>query len=594
MKAISFFICLLFAFQLFSQEEILARQYFDRGEFEKAVVLYEKLYRNNPRSAQWQPLVACYQQLERYHDAEAVLLNMAEVNNTSPIFFVELGYNEALAGNKEKAGEYYDNAFKAVEERPAYTFTVGRSFQEKNLLDRAIAVYERGSELNPDLNVDYQVAQLYGEKGDMEKMYSSLLNLIATRRNMNLSNVQRIISQFITDDASHPNNQLLRKLILKRAQATPDILWNELLSWLFVRQKQYASAFTQEKAIFKRAEEVSIQPLIELGVMAMNDSDKDTAKSVFDFIIANSGAVSVQLQAHLYILQMKIEEAGARDYEKIGGEFRDLLEEYGNNNSTLQLQMAYARFLAFQMEDTARSEALFRRITDSVPLNILEEARLKMAYADVLVYSGKFNKALIFYSQVQKMIKNDAMAQEARFKVAQTSFYKGDFDWALTQLKVLRESASQLIANDAMQLSLLISDNIAGDSLHTALKLYAKADLYAYRNKNEDAIVLLDSILTGHKGERIEDEALFRQAQLLEKSGKYDRAAYNYLKILEFYPYDVWVDDALYGLAQLYERHLDQPEKAISYYEKIIFEHEDSIYFVASRKAYRKLRGDRT
>lgn len=594
MKAISFCICVLFAFQLFSQEDILARQYFDRGEFEKALTLYEKLYKENPRTNQLQLLVACYQQLERYDEAETVLLRQLEKSNASPTYFVELGYNYALAGKKGKAGEYYDKAFKAVEDRPAYTYTVGRNFQEKNLLDEAIAVYERGKELDPRLNVDYQVAQIYGEKGNMEKMYSSLLDLIASRQNMNLSHVQRIISQFITDDASHPNNQLLRKLILKRAQASPDILWNELLSWLFVRQRQYASAFTQEKAIFKRAETVSLQPVIDLGIMAMNDGDNDTATAIFEFIIENTGTASVQLEAHLNILRMQIEKGDASVYDDIEDRFRALLEEYGLNGSTLQVQVAYARFRAFQMEDMAKAEELLKRILDEIPLNALEEARVKMAYADVLVYSEKFNRALIYYSQVQKMVKNDVIAQEARFKVAQTSFYKGDFDWALTQLKVLRESASQLIANDAMQLSLLISDNILGDSTNTALKTYARADLYAYQNKTGKAIALLDSVLANHRGESIEDEALFRQAELFEKGHQYKKAEYNYLRIIEFYPYDIWMDDALFALGQLYEYRLEEPEKAIPYYEKIIFEHEDSIYFVESRKAFRKLRGDGT
>ncbi|MGS2741400.1 tetratricopeptide repeat protein [Sinomicrobium sp. M5D2P17] len=593
MKAISFLICALFAFQLFSQEDILAKQYFDRGEFEKALALYEKLYKENPRTNQLQLLVTCYQQLERYDEAEAVLLERIEQqSNASPVYFIELGYNYALAGEKGKAGEYYDKAFKAVEDRPAYTYTVGRNFQEKNMLDEAIAVYEKGKELDPRLNIDYQVAQLYGEKGDMEKMYNSLLDLIASRQNMDLSHVQRIISQFITDDASHPNNQLLRKLILKRAQTSPDILWNELLSWLFVRQRQYASAFTQEKAIFKRAEAVSLQPFISLGIMAMNDKDNDTATAIFEFVIENTGTVSVQLQAHLNILQMQIEKGDASVYEAIDDKFLALLEEYGINNSTLHVQVAYARFRAFQMEDTVKAEELLKQILDEVPLNTLEEARVKMAYADVLVYSEKFNRALIYYSQVQKMIKNDVIAQEARFKVAQTSFYKGDFDWALTQLKVLRESASQLIANDAMQLSLLISDNILEDSTHTALKTYARADLYAYQNENDKAIALLDSVLVNHQGESIKDEALFRQAELFEKQQQYEKAEYNYRKIIEFYPYDIWMDDALFALGQLYEYRLKEPEKAIPYYEKIIFEHEDSIYFVESRKAYRKLRGD--
>jgi outer membrane protein assembly factor BamD (BamD/ComL family) len=66
-----------------------------------------------------------------------------------------------------------------------------------------------------------------------------------------------------------------------------------------------------------------------------------------------------------------------------------------------------------------------------------------------LVFDEKFNQALIYYSQIQNKIKNDPIAQEARFKVARTSYFKGDFAWAQTQLDILKKSTSQLIANDA-------------------------------------------------------------------------------------------------------------------------------------------------
>ena len=184
------------------------------------------------------------------------------------------------------------------------------------------------------------------------------------------------------------------------------------------------------------------------------------------------------------------------------------------------------------------------------------------------------------------------MGQNARFKVAQASFYKGDFDWAFTQLKVLRGSTSQLIANDAMQLSLLISDNSLEDSTQTALKKYARADLLAYQNKTQEAVDALENILQQHKGEKIEDEALLKQATLLESLGEYQRAEFNYLKIVEFYGNDILADDAHFALGELYKNVLAAPEKAKGHYEKILYNYQDSYYFPKARKKFRILRGD--
>jgi tetratricopeptide (TPR) repeat protein len=184
------------------------------------------------------------------------------------------------------------------------------------------------------------------------------------------------------------------------------------------------------------------------------------------------------------------------------------------------------------------------------------------------------------------------LIQNRRYKVAETSFYKGDFEWALTQLKVLRGSTSQLIANDAMQLSLLISDNSLEDSTQTALKKYARADFLAYQNKTQDAIDTLEDILQNHKGEKIEDEALLRQAQLLESQKKYEEAELNYLKITEFYANGILADDAYFALGELYKNILNQPDKAKNKYEKIIYNYQDSYYFPQARKNFRMLRGD--
>jgi len=143
-----------------------------------------------------------------------------------------------------------------------------------------------------------------------------------------------------------------------------------------------------------------------------------------------------------------------------------------------------------------------------------------------------------------------------------------------------------------LDLKLLISDNKYEDSTQTALKLYAKADLFAFQNKTDDAITTLNTILENHKTESIMDQVLYQQAQLFEKKKEYIKAEANYLAIIENYKEDILADDAFYGLAELYINHLQQPEKAKDLYEQIIFNHADSIYFVEARKKYRALRGD--
>ena len=209
-----------------------------------------------------------------------------------------------------------------------------------------------------------------------------------------------------------------------------------------------------------------------------------------------------------------------------------------------------------------------------------------------MVFIGKFNKALLYFSQVQTQLKNHPLSQEARFKVAQTSYFKGDFKWAKTQLKVLKGSTTQLFANDAVDLFLVISDNEPKDSIPSGLVDFANADLLAYQNKNKEAIFIYNSILKKYQGQSIEDEALFKQASLYIKEIQYEKAISNLLKVISIDPEGILVDDSYYLLAEIYENNIKDIKKASEYYQKIIFEKASSIYLVEARKKYRKLRGD--
>lgn len=591
MKAIIFWLCFITSLPLLSQDDFLAKQYFNDGEYEKALVFYERLVAENPRRMDFaESMVRCYQQLEAYDKAESFLLNRLNSGNAYPTIYIELGYNYRLQDKIALAGEYYDKALAAIEKNPNYGYGIGVGFQRFALLDYALKAFERAMELNPQLDYYFQIALIYGEQGKIKQMFEAYMELLGNGRS-SLGNVIGRISDFITDDPNSENNQLLREVALKKAQKEPSVLWNELLSWLFVQQKQFNYAFIQEKAIFKRTGEVSMERLEALGASALENQAPKIAVDIFSYIEKNSTDQVTRLNAQLNLLDIELIASSPKDYPGIDKQYQELVSEYGYQPNTLQLQVAYANFLTFRKNESDKAIPILKKSLE-LPMAKYGEAYIKMALGDILVFDQKFNEALIYFSQIQKNLKNDVLGQEARFKVAQTSFYKGDFDWALTQLKVLRGSTSQLIANDAMQLSLLISDNSFEDSTQTALKKYAKADLLAYQNKNEEAVAVLEEILQQHKGEKIEDEALLKQAELLVKAGNYDSALFNYTKIVEFYADDILADDAHFAMAELFRETLNQPEKAKYHYEKILYNYQDSYFFPQARKNFRMLRGD--
>ncbi|WP_103069744.1 tetratricopeptide repeat protein [Aquimarina sediminis] len=592
MRFIFLYIALLFTFSTIAQSEQLAKNYIQQGQYEKALSVYKKLYTKNPNRINYLlGLVESHQQLEQFGKAENILKERAERAPNNAQILVELGHHYDLQGKTEQARLYYDKAIETYNSNSVnHAYTLAQTFEKYSLLDEAAIIYEKGMKDNPGANFNVQLAKIYGEQGKLEKMYDSYLALLQLQPNY-ISVVQRNFGDYITDDPTNEANIIFRKLLIKKLQQNPNILYNEMLSWLFVQQKEFKKAFIQEKAIYKRKQE-GPEGIIDLARIAISEKDIKSATEILNYILETTASKDMKLTAHKIILKARVDNANKKEYKTIVEQYNTVFNEYGKSRETISLQIDYSHFLAFNQDKKQEAISFLKDILDRERLSRFQSSRIKMKIADILVLDQKFNQALIYYTQVQNALKNNFLAQDARFKVAKTSYYKGDFAWAQTQLDVLKSSTSQLIANDAMELSLIISDNSQEDSTQTALKIFAKADLLGFQNKNQEAITMYERILTQHKGEKIEDEAFLRQAKLLEKEKQYERAKVNYLKIIEFYNDDILVDDAYYWLAELYVNELGEPKKAKELYEKIIFNHADSIFFVEARKKFRALRGD--
>lgn len=591
MQKLALILLLFIASQMMAQNEMLARNYLEQGQYEKALTIFKKLHKKNPNRLEYfMAIVEANQQLENFEEAENLLVKKLNGKRKRPELYVELGHTYSLQNKDSLANNQYQKAIGMIDENPNYAYIVGKYFDKYSLLDQAAFTYEKAMDLDSEIDYNSHLARIYGEQGELEKMFEKYINLILSKP-IYRNTAQHNFNLYITEDPNNSANTILKKLLLQKTQKEPNLAYNELLSWLFIQQKEYKKAFTQEKAIYKRMGDEDLSSILELAFIAINDEDYKTAKTIVNYIIEKAHNNQTKLEGKLYLLKIDLKTATKKEYPKIEAQFESLLEEYGRGKQTYLLQLDYAQFLAFQFQKREEAIALLKKLTKE-DLSRFQEARIKMKLADILVLDEKFNQALIYYSQIQKKIKGNVLAQEARFKVAKTSYYKGDFVWSQVQLDVLKKSTTQLIANDAMQLSLIIRDNSLEDSTQTALKKYARADLLTFQKKEKEAISTLKTILTDHKGEKIEDEALLLLGNLYEKTDEYQKAEKSYLDLIEFYKEDILADDAYFRLAKLYETKLQQPQKAKEYYEQIIFNFEDSIYFVEARKKYRMLRGD--
>ena len=589
MKKLLLHISLFFSLIGFSQNEQLAQYYYDKGDFEKAKISYEELLQSVPQNYQYFiRTIDCYQQLKQFDVAEKAIQTRLDKYKQSSLL-VELGYNFKIQQQDEKAQKYFEQALAKIKSNPNEVYGIANSFEKKVLLDYALQAYKTAVQLQPNFNFNYQMGLLYGQLGNTDMMISTFLDEAFVHQESTIL-IQNQFSRFMTDEGDAGFSANLRKALITRTQKNQDVYWNQFLSWFYTQQKEFGKAFVQEKAIYKRNPE-SLNAIINLAQLAIDEKDDTTATTILEFVLENTTEIELLVQANTYLMQVKIDTTSEKEWPNLETELSALISKYGISPFTLSLQLMQAHFLTFNLKKPEAGKTIVRAALE-LQLDEYETAQAKMELADILLYEAKFNQALLYYSQIETDLKNDAVAHEASLKAAKTSYFKTDLEWALKQFKELKSASTQLIANDALEYFLLINDNTVADSTQVALKSFAKADYLEYQNRNQEAIQAFQAILKQFKGQEIEAVTNLRLGQLYEKIGEFSLALAQYQSIIEQHSDGIYVDEALYFSAELYKNRLQLLEKAKPLYEKIIFNHQDSIYFVEARRKFRELRGD--
>ena len=571
-----------------AQKEHLAENYFEQGAYDKALSLYQRLVEEQPRQPKYVlGLVSTYQQLSKFDQAENLLKSRLLEPRIYPLYYIALANNFNMQRQVDSAQIYIDKALNYTFEQPNYTVSMGKALTDLSLLNAAKSLYQGVMQRYPEKDFNLQLARVYGELGELEPMFETYLTLMESTPRF-IPSIQRYLETYITEDPSNPGNIQLKTALIKRLAQQQEPLYNSLLSWLFGQQKEYGKAFIQEKAIFMR-NPGDLTGIKQLGYAALNDEQPSMAKTIFSFVLETAVDPRERLAAHLEILRLD-RRMKQRPAQEIEMNYTELIQQYQAFDLT-QLNLDYADFLAFDLDRSQEAIALLNKAADRAEKSYAE-GRLRLLLGDILVFNEQYNEALVNYALVQSVLKDDDLAQEAKFKEAQTSYFRGDFEWAQTQLKVLKSSTAQKMSNDAIALHVLINENTLEDSTQIALKKFAGAQLLMHQKKYSSAIEAFKTLQAEEQIDRLADDILHNLGTLYQLTKAPEWAKVQWETLINEYPDSVYIDDALFALSQLMLSEFMAPEEAKTYLEEIIFNHADSIYFIDAQKQYRKLRGD--
>ena len=578
--------------------EKLAIQYYEQKAFEKANIYFDELFNKSAEnwfSYYYKSLLA----IKDYSKAEKITKKFLKEDKNNTFLYVRLGQIYKLQNNEKKEKEFYDKAIKDLIAFPPYVQNLATAFVETGQYNYALDSYQKGRNATPEYPYYFERAEVFKAMNDLKAMINELLDAIDFKENdIQLVKINLQNSLGYNEETGGFKNPLLKDELQKRIQKNPDkIAFIEFLIFVQLQQKDFYGAFIQSKSLDKRLNEDG-QRMYELAKLFVANKQWSVSKQCFDYIILK-GPSNLFFDAatidKLSVEFLSLTESALTQREAFISLEVNLLkanEKYKNSYLSSGLIKDIASLKAYYLDKSSEAIILLEDYLLNNSLEIQLKAELKLMLADIYLISGEIWEASLLYSQVEKDFKYEAIGQEAKFRNAKLSFYAGDFAWAKSQADVLKGATTKLISNDALDLSLIISDAIAVDTNEAPLKLFACADLMIRQHKYEEAIVKMDSINLLYSSNTLGDDIYFKKAQIYMIQKKYKDVESMYKNILEYYPNELYADDAQFKLGELYEYYLSDKEKAKQIYQELLLNFSGSTYAVDARMRYRELRGD--
>lgn len=599
-QTLLFFFVLAYSLISFGQDgsdQQLAQHYYNNGEFDKALIYYEKLFDEHSSKINFTRYVECLTETGDVKKAEKTFkkqISRDRNNLEYKILFAKFYENQ---GEPNEASDIYRELVDNLQGKAPDVVALYTAFKSQSKPELAFETLEKGRKLlKKSYPLNYYFADYYGSIDQPEKMINEYVDLLDYHSSY-LTNVQRVLSQQIDfSEEDSPEYELLKRALIERSQKNPgNTTYAEMLTWLFIQRQNFGAAFVHVKALDKRMNARG-QYVFDLGNICVENKDFVTAKKCFEYLIEGNDEMYA-LRAQNALLNVRfLQVTTQRDFttaelnETIAA-YKDALQRVGTNSSSLPLVLELTHIQAFYANNASEAITTLTNALEIPGISMMQKSEVKMQLADIHVLDGDIWEAALLYSQVDNDYKFESIGHEAKFKNARIFYYDGEFDYAQSQLDVLKQATTKLIANDALNLSLMITDNYGLDSNYIAMNWFAQADLLIEQHQYDRAFVYFDSIVEEYPAHSLGDEILMKKARAYKLRGEWNKAVETLDELLKYYPTDILADDALFQLGEIYENNLLDPEKAKGYYRRILFDHKGSLYTTEARKRFQKLRG---
>lgn len=578
-----------------SKTQMAAIYYRDR-EFEKSRDLYFELYESTGMAHYFDYYINSMVFLKDFNEAiKELKKQIRKTNNVN--YEITLGYVYREMGDEKNATSTFDNIIDHLSGSKGVIINVGNTFFNRREFEYAIKTYLKGREILPGEMFYSNLASIYAYNRDYNRMMEAFLALVSEDEKQ-VALVQASVNSLLRYDFDSSLRQTVKREIIKSIQQKPEIIaFNRLLIWMFTIENNYEQALKNAIALDKRTKSEE-QNILQFSEGAGRTGLYDIALTGLNYLLERKPTVPIinQVKNEIvnveYLRYTNVPAKQRQSASYMQSLFDQTINEIGYTKETTDLIKKYAHLLAFYLGKADQAIEILNKALSIRDLSNSDRTILHTEMADTYVYNNKLWEAALLYTQIIEANKENALGDEVKLKKAKLSFYIGDIEWANLQFDVLKASTSKLIANDAMEMSLLISTNYDLDTTSAPIQQFARGDLLLFQNKDSLAFITYDSLAVNYTYNSLNDKILMRKAAISEKNFEFGNAAAIYQTLLKKFPQSISADEAMYRLGLLYESKLNNIDLAKETFKQILIDYPGSIYVAESRNRFRKLRGD--
>ena len=576
----------------------IANEYFLKGDKQKALTMYESLAKHPENIPQiHENYLALMIDMGKFRDAENYVERLAKRHDERMNYKLDLGLVYLRSGEEQKADRYFKSFIKSVAGDIYRVRAVSDYLVAHNLAEYAsLALLEARNAMHNNSLFTLELANLYRLQGKRDEMVDEYLNYV-TQTPANIGYVKNLLQILL----SKPEElESLEKLLYDRVQQNPQSeVFSDLLIWVNLQQKNFYGAFIQARAYDKRFKKESPKTL-EIAQIALNNQDYDNADKSFTYVMKEYAGTENYLPARLG--QIRAREAKVKRKYPVNRdsirylltEYESFISKYPENTSAHEAQLNEASLFAYYLDEKDSAIAKLNDLIKNNRASVYLKSKAKLELGDIYLLKEEPWESTLLYSQVERMQKDAPIGYEAKLKNAKLSYFKGEFALAQEHLDILKQATTREIANDAMDLSMRINENLGYDSVGTDLKKFAAIELLLQQNKTNEATEQLKAFVDdqSHATSLMLDDFYWLQANLEMKQGHFDQSIAILQKIIDNFGEDILADDALFLQADIYQNQLKNKDKAMEIYHDFLTKFPGSVYVAEARKRYRMLRGD--